>query len=150
MAIYVYYTSNGVLYSWTPNDTDPVAPPSVLAAQGMASKSGLPPLDSTHVWDAPTQTVVVVTAPTPAAYLATARFIGRFTHPEWRLISGNAPTDDYANHFLAATQSSQTTNLNDPTVQDFIVNYGVSKTWWTTQRARQILDTTGLVSGGAN
>ena len=69
MAIYVYRIADGSLYSWCPNDTDPVATPAQLAANGLAAKSGLPPLGPTVGWNAATQTTVpisvVVTGPAP-------------------------------------------------------------------------------------
>jgi hypothetical protein len=147
VAIYVYYTSNGALYSWCPNDTDQVAPPSVLAGQGMASKSGLPPLDKTHAWDPGTQTVIVVTAPTPIAFLNSFAFILRFTHAEWHTFVTSRTSDNYCAHFLDSLVGSNQVNLNDPTIQDFVGTYSVSKTWLTAARATAILDTTGLTVG---
>jgi hypothetical protein len=58
MAIYIYNSSTGALFSWCPNDSDPIAPPSELEERGLASISGLPALDQTHVW-APTQKTVI-------------------------------------------------------------------------------------------
>lgn len=68
MAIYVYRLSDGSLYSWCPNDTDPVASASILAANGLASVSGLPALSPTIGWNPATKSTtsvipVVQTAP---------------------------------------------------------------------------------------
>ena len=69
MAIYVYSIQDGSLYSWCPNDTDPVATPAQLAANGLASKSGLPALSPTIGWNPATQSTttvsIVVTGPAP-------------------------------------------------------------------------------------
>ncbi len=50
MAIYIYNLSDGSLYSWCPKDTDPVANPAQLAANGLGAVSGLPPLSPTVSW----------------------------------------------------------------------------------------------------
>ena len=63
MAIYVYNTATGVLVSYCPNDTDPVAPAATLAANGLTAVSGLPALSPTTQWSATSKTVVTVTAP---------------------------------------------------------------------------------------
>ena len=63
MAIYVYTTATGALYSWAPNDTDPVADAQTLAANGLTAVSGLPALDPSHAWDPATKTVISVTPP---------------------------------------------------------------------------------------
>lgn len=65
MAIYVYRLSDGSLYSTCPNDTDPVAPANVLAANGLGAVSGLPPLGPTISWNPLTKTTMVTIATTP-------------------------------------------------------------------------------------
>ena len=62
MAIYIYSTKDGSLYSTCPNDTDPVAPAATLAANGLAAVSGLPPLGPTISWDPVNKTTNTVIA----------------------------------------------------------------------------------------
>src|SRR5215472_10055672 len=71
MAIYVYQTSTGALVSQIPDNITVaqaqsqglLASNAALAAQGYAAVDGLPPLDSSHRWDAATHTVVSVYPP---------------------------------------------------------------------------------------
>ena len=60
MAIYVYVTATGALYSYCPNDTDPVAPADVLIANGLTAASGLPQLSPTMGWSSATKTTVAI------------------------------------------------------------------------------------------
>jgi hypothetical protein len=91
-------------------------------------------------------TVVVVAAPTPVAAISSFTWVLRFTHAEWKSIwtAGGGGGDVYARHFLDALLSSQNLDINDPTIQDFVGNYAVTKSWLTAARATAILDTTGL------
>ncbi len=63
MAIYVYSLSDGSLVSYSPNDTDPVASPARLAANGLAFVSGLPQLSPTVAWNPATHTTRTITPP---------------------------------------------------------------------------------------
>ncbi len=63
MAIYVYNLSDGSLFSYCPNDTDPVASPERLALNGLAAVSGLPQLSPTVAWNPATHTTRTVTPP---------------------------------------------------------------------------------------
>jgi hypothetical protein len=146
MAIYVYLTSNGALYSYCPNDTDPVASDAQLAAQGMAKKSGLLPLDATHQWDPTTLTVIVVTAPTPVNLLATYDFIMAFTAAELAAIRGTT-SDNNIQQWLFAFQTTQGLNLNHGSVTT-AMNYLVSHGLLTQARANTILATIGSGATG--
>lgn len=86
MAIYVYRISDGRLFSYCPDDTSPVAPQDVLAAQGLAIVSGLAPLDSTHAWDVGSKTVIVVVP--PKSIPSALDFWKRFTATEREAIEG--------------------------------------------------------------
>ncbi len=66
MAIYIYAISDGSLFSYCPNDTDPIASPTRLAASGLASVSGLPQLSPTVVWNPLTHTTRTIAAAPPA------------------------------------------------------------------------------------
>ena len=100
MAIYVYVNTSGVLQSWIPDDlliadaqaAGILAPSSVLTANGLRPKDSLPPLDATHVWDAPTKTVVVV--PAPAPIVPANAFIQLFTDPEFAAVQQAAVVGD--------------------------------------------------------
>jgi len=109
MALYVYETATGTLYSWSPNDTDPVASPSVLSANGLTAVTGLPPLDSTHVWQASPPTVITVTAPVPEQNIATGTWILRFTPQEFQAIM--ASTDPIVQQFIYALNHTTTIDL---------------------------------------
>ena len=65
MALYVYNIATGALFSWSPNDTDPVSDPATLAMNGLAMVKGLPPLDAAHAWDSTQLTIVAVVPVTP-------------------------------------------------------------------------------------
>lgn len=144
MALYVYNSITGVLVSWCPNDTDPVASAATLAANGLASVSGLPALDSTHVWDATKKTVDTVVAPTPANVIDTFDFIMAFTPTELAAI--RASTDPAIARFLFALQVTQGVNLNHATISNAI-NYLVTNSLLTAARATTILAT--VISGVA-
>ncbi len=126
MAIYVYNTTTGALFSWSPNDTDPVAPAATLAANGLAAVSGLPALSPTVAWNPSTKTTETVTAPVPVNNIATYQFIMLFTPTEHSAVV--ASTDPKVQQFLMATQVAQTINLNDPIVQGamaYLVSLGL-------------------------
>ena len=60
MAIYVYVTNTGALYSYCPNDTDPVAPLATLQKNGLTAVSGLPQLSPTVAWNPASKTTQAV------------------------------------------------------------------------------------------
>jgi hypothetical protein len=152
MAIMVYVTANGAAQSYISDQvsiaraqsTGQLADDATLTDNGFW-RTVITQLSPTNVWDPTTLTTKTVAAPIPVADLRSPQFIGRFTRPEWRVINGSTGTDDYANQFISALNSSNVTNLNDPTVQDFVGTYAVSKGWLTQARANAILDTTGLI-----
>ncbi len=79
MAIYVYKISDGSLFSYCPNDTDPVADAARLTLNGLASVSGLPQLSPTTVWNPlthTTRTVIPVTPPPAPPVSGTIVFNG--------------------------------------------------------------------------
>lgn len=114
MALYVYVMATGALYSWSPDDADPVAPPDVLDAQGMAVVTGLSPLDATHVWQESPPTVITVTAPTAAVPIATVQWILRLTPTEFAGIMSS--TDPVVQQFVYALNHTLQINLSDPTI----------------------------------
>ncbi len=120
MAVYVYYSTTGELYSWCPSDTDPVAPASVLSAQGLASVSGLPALDATHAWSPSSKTVVTVAAPVAPNWMPSWEFIQCFTSTE--AAAAEASTDAQVKRFMLMVKMAPQINLNDPLVQG-AVNY---------------------------
>lgn len=136
MAIYVYHVSDGTLVSWCPSDTDPVAPAAQLSAQGMASVSGLAPLDASHVWDAPTKTVKTITPAAAPVWIPTWKFILLFTPAENAAI--RASTDTTVQHFFDALRTTPQINLSDPIVAQG-VNYLVSVSLLTQSNANLIL-----------
>jgi hypothetical protein len=136
MAIYVYRLIDGTLVSWCPNDTDPVAGPATLTANGLASVSGLPPLDATHAWNAASKTVVTVAAPVIPLWLPTYQFILLFTPAEHAAIVSS--TDQKVQQFMMAISVTPQVNLNDPVVQGAIA-YLVSVNLLTQANANLIL-----------
>lgn len=142
MAIYVYRTADGSLVSWCPNDTDPVASAQQLAAQGLASVSGLPPLGPTVAWNPATHTTVTVTAPTLPNVVATFDFIMAFTPAELAAIRASA--NNAVQQFLFAMQVTQGVNLNSTTIQNALT-FLVNQSLLTAPRAAAILAT--VVSG---
>lgn len=136
MAQYVYVTATGQLYSWTPLDTDPVAPAAVLAANGLSVVSGLPALSPTVAWSPTQMTTVTVTAPVAPNNIPTYQFILLFTPAEHAAIFSS--TDQKVSQFLTALTVSQTVNLNDPIIQNG-VNYLVSINLLTQANATLIL-----------
>jgi hypothetical protein len=115
MAIYVYNAATGALYSYCPEDSDPVADPATLAASGLASVIGLPPLDPTHVWDAATRTVVAAALPLAPNIVGTSEWIMQFSPAEFAAI--RASSDQAVQHFLFALTVAQTINLNSEMVR---------------------------------
>jgi hypothetical protein len=116
MAIYVYTAATGVLYSYCPNDSDPVADPATLKAKGLTATNGLPPLDETHQWDAATKTVGAVAAGTLPRFIQAYEFVNCFTGAE--TVSIQNSTDPLVKRFLLMLSVTQQVNLNDPTVQN--------------------------------
>jgi hypothetical protein len=98
MAIYVYVTATGALYSYSPNDTDPVATPAQLLAAGLTALTGQPPLDSTHAWSAASKSVIVVSAPPVTKPMSIVAFMQLFTPAEIAAI--RASTDVNVQYFL--------------------------------------------------
>lgn len=143
MAIYVYKTATGVLVSYCPSDTDPIAPAATLTANGLTAVSGLAPLDPTHLWDPATKTVLTVTAPTPANVINTFDFIMAFTPAELSAIRASNNTN--VQQFLFALQVTQGVNLNHTTITNAL-NFLVSQALLTAARATAILAT---VNSGA-
>lgn len=137
MAIYVYATATGALVSWCPNDTDPVAPAATLAANGLASMSGLPALDATHAWDAASKTVVVVAAPVQPLWVSSYQFILLFTAAETTAI--RASTDANVQHWLFALSVAQQVDLNDTATVQPGLGYLASLGLITSARMAQII-----------
>jgi hypothetical protein len=137
MAIYVYEIATGVLVSWCPNDTDPVADPATLAANGLASVSGLPALGPTVAWNPSTKTTQTVAAPTPALNVTAAQFVMLFTPAETAAI--RASTDPNVQHWLFALSVSPLVNLNDTTVIQPGLQYLVAQNLITSARMAQIV-----------
>jgi len=148
MAIYVYVTATGQLVSWCPNDTDPVASPSQLTAQGYSSVSGLPPLGPTVAWNPATKTTMTVSAPTPANVINTFDFIMAFTPAELAAI--RASTDPAIQRFLFALQVTQGVNLNAASITNALT-YLVTNNLLTAARAQAIAATinSGSAAGSA-
>lgn len=136
MAIYVYKIADGSLYSWSPNDTDPVADATTLAANGLAVVSGLAAIDPSHSWDAVTKTIISVTPLLPKIWIPTYQFILLFTAAENAAI--RASTDNTVQHFFDALRATQQINLNDPIVQNG-VSYLASVNLLTAASAALIL-----------
>ena len=138
MAIYVYNTTTGALVSWCPNDTDPVASPALLSANGLTSVSGLPALGPTVAWSPATKTTVTVVAPTPVNVINTFDFIMAFTATELAAIRASA--DNNVQQFLFALQVTQGVNLNATSITNALT-YLVSHSLLTAPRATAILAT---------
>jgi len=127
MALYVYKISDGTLVSWSPNDSDPVSSDATLAARGFAKVTGLLPLDSTHTWDAPTHTVVVV-AFTSVRILSVFDFVNRFTPVELVAIRASANPGVQKFVFMLPLALNQAIDLNNPvitTVMTLLVAQGL-------------------------
>jgi hypothetical protein len=118
VAIYIYRTATGVLYSYNPNDVDPVANAATLTANGLTALTGQLPLDATHQWDAPTHSVVVTAAPATVRSLSTYAFLLRFTGLELQAIYTTADTT--ALRPLRAIQCAITVDLNDTTLNNWL------------------------------
>jgi hypothetical protein len=135
MAIYVYNTSTGHLYSYCPNDSDPVADAATLAASGLAMKPGLPPLDDTHGWDETSRSVIAITPPKSAPDLK--GFWQRFTVAEREAIENLAATGTQANKnklaaFFRYVQSAGMVDCNDSYILSSV----------------QLLETAGVIGAG--
>jgi hypothetical protein len=116
MAIYVYTAATGVLYSYCPNDSDPVADPATLKAKGLTATTGLPALTPTHQWDPATKTVAIVAATELPNFIPAYLFVNCFTGAE--TVAIQASTDPLVKRFLLMLSVAQQVNLNDPTVQN--------------------------------
>jgi hypothetical protein len=120
MALYVYNIADGTLVSWGPTDSSPVASDAELAARGFAKKVGLPPLDATHVWDAPTQTVVTIVPPKSTPGIL--QFWQRFTATEREAIenmylSGTIGQKSAIGAFYRYVQAAGGVNCDDSYIQ---------------------------------
>ncbi len=152
MAIYVYVTTSGVLHSYIPDNvtiaqaqaSGQLASNAVLTANGFTAVDGLLPLDSTHIWDAPTHTVVVVTPPTSVNLVASFDFVMAFTATELAAI--RASSDNNVQQFLFALQVTGGVNLNHATISNSLT-YLVNHALLTAPRATAILAT--VPSGAA-
>lgn len=118
MATYIYRTSTGALYSYNPNDSDPVANQATLTANGLTALTGQLPLDLTHQWDAPTHSVVVVAAPATVRPLPTFDFLLRFTGAELQGIY--TTVDTTALRPLRAIQTQAAIDLNNTTINNWL------------------------------
>jgi hypothetical protein len=151
MAIYVYQTATGSLLSWIPdsltiaqaqaqcvasNGMSGLASASYLAAAGLTAVDGLPPLDSTHVWDSVNKTVDTVAAPYVSNTIPSYSFILLFSPTETAAI--RASTDPNVQHWLFALSVAQQIDLNDPITQQGIA-YLVSINLLTQANANLIL-----------
>ncbi len=136
MAIYVYRTSDGSLYSWAPNDKDPVADAATLAANGMALVTGLPALDSSHAWAAASKTVISVTPPLVPKPITTGKWIMRFTPQEFQGI--NTSADPQVQLFVYALNHTTDIDLSDPLITNGVA-YLVSLNLLASSRVTAIL-----------
>lgn len=126
MAICIYRNIDGSLYSFCQNDTDPVAPDNVLAANGLSKIVGTPPLDSTHVWDPATRTVLTVSAPVLPRPLSAFDFINAFTAAEWAAVLASANTGVIkARSMINAAGTLDMNNQNVATALTLFVNQGI-------------------------
>lgn len=138
MAICVYKIADGELVSYCPDDASPVASADELAANGLAVKTGLPQLDTTHIWDAATQNVVVVAAPAVSRFIPTWQYIKAYTPAESAAIRASA--DATVQHILYMLSFAQTVDMNSADIQQG-VGYLVAVGLLTQERAAVILAT---------
>lgn len=118
MAAYIYSVTDGSLYSWVPNDDDPVADAATLAANNLNIVTGLPPLDETHVWDANTLSVIEIAVPPPV--VSAAQFAMLFTPEEFMAL--NASTDPLVQQAIFAVKVSQSIDLGSPVVVNTVAH----------------------------
>lgn len=144
MAIYVYRTSDGSLYSWAPNDTDPVASAGTLAAAGLAVLTGLPALGPTVAWDAVNKTTKTVTPPPAPQPIGTGFWIMRFTPQEFQAIMASA--DPVVQQFLYALNHTTQIDLSTPTLVNGAA-YLVSVGLLTSARAQAVMAVPATVNG---
>src|SRR5207344_1921779 len=80
----------------------------------------LPQIDSTHAWDAPTHTVVVVAAPPVVRFLSVYAWILRFTPTEISAI--RASSDSVVQYFLFVLPLAinNMVDLNDANLATFM------------------------------
>jgi len=144
MAIYVYVTATGQLYSYSPNDTDPVSSQSVLTANGLTAVSGLPQLGSTVAWDAVNKTTTTVAAPIVPQPILTGIWILRFTPQEFQAIA--ASTDATVQQFMYALNHTTQIDLSTPQMINGAA-YLVSLNLLTSARAQAIMAVPATVNG---
>ena len=137
MATCIWKTADGTLVSYNPDDTSPVADPTTLAAKGLTATSGLHVLDSTHVWDAPTHTVVVVTAQSQSNMIDAMSFWLLFTAAELAGIRASADTTVQRVMF-AISQTNNPLDLNSTPMKN-LINQCVTLGLLTTNRGAAIL-----------
>lgn len=128
MALYVYKISTGALVSWSPNDDAQVASDAELASKGLAKVVGLTALDSTHAWDAPTHSVVVVAAPTLIRVMNVFDWMDRFTPAELVAIRASANAGVQKFVFMLPLAASVGVDINSgrmQTVMALLVNQGL-------------------------
>lgn len=138
MATYVYRTNDGSLYSWSPDNNTPTPSDADLALRGFAKVTGLASLDSTHVWDAPTHTVVVVTAPTPIRFISVFDWINRFTPAELAGIRASSNNGVQKFLFMVPLAFAQNIDLNGDAVQS-VMTLLVNQSLLTQARANAIV-----------
>jgi hypothetical protein len=125
MAVYVYNTASGELYSWSPGDDDPMAPEEDLTAAGLTAVIGLPAIDDTQAWDAVSKAVIAITPPPKPAPLLTAVWILRFTPAEFQAI--NNSTDAVVQPFMYALNHTTEVDLSTDTIVNGITIWSRSK-----------------------
>lgn len=136
MATYVYKTTDGSLYSWSPDDGGQVADADTLAANGLAVVVGLPAIDNTHAWDAASHSVVTVAAPVEPRMVDTGTWILRFTPLEFQAIS--ASTDATVQQFMYALNHTTQVDLNSAPLINGVA-YIVSISLLTAARAAVVM-----------
>ena len=146
MAIYVYNTATGALFSYIPDSVTVVqaqasgqlASAAQLANNGLTAVGGLPALGPTVAWQASPPTTITIVAPTPANVVDTFDFIMAFTPTE--LASIRASTNTTVQQFLFAMTVTQGVNLNSTTISGAL-SYLVAQSLLTAARATAILAT---------
>ena len=122
MAIYVFRTADGTLFSEIPDTvtiaqaqaSGQLASAQQLSAAGFSAIDGLPALSPTVAWNAATKTTITVVAPTAANVIDTFDFIMAFTAAELAAI--RASTNANIQQFLFALQVTQGVNLNSTSI----------------------------------
>lgn len=121
MAHYVYRLDDGTLVSWGAEDVDPadprqVTPEAELQERGLVFVQGLPPLSSTHAWDALTRTVAVVQGEAAAVFIETGDWVMRLTTAEFTAITTSE--NPLVRQFVFAFNRKTTVNLSSATFRN--------------------------------